>query len=152
MALRKISTGAILAFAAIGLILTVTTAGLLTISQTVESQGVVTAINLGVYTDSGCTQTMTGIDWGNISPGDSVTKTIYVKNTENAPITLSMNTENWLPYPAIENDITVSWNRQGTALEPEQSVSASLTLEVDPDINGVSEFFVEIVITGTEQA
>ena len=151
MALRKISTGAILAFVAIGLVLTVTTAGLLTISQTVESQGIVTAINLGVYSDSECTQTMTGIDWGNISPGDSVTKTIYVKNRGNAPITLSMNAENWIPS-AASYFISVSWNRQGTVLEPEQSTSAALTLSVSSDINDVTEFYVEIVVTGSEQA
>ena len=149
MALKKISTGIIVALVAVGLILTVTTAGLLSVSQTVESEGTVTAINLGVFSDSGCTQTLTGIDWGNISPGDSVTKTVYVKNTGNAPITLSMGTTGWMPYIAIEY-ITVSWNRQGTSLNPEQSVSATVTLSVASGTEGVSSFYVEIVVTGTD--
>ena len=149
MALRKISTGVILAFVAVGLILTVTTAGLLSVTQIVESEGTVTAINLGVYSDSGCTQTLTGIDWGNISPGDSVTKTIYVKNTGNALITLSMATDGWMPYIAAEY-ISVSWNREGNVLYPEQSVGATLTLSVAPSTEGFSSFYVEIVITGTD--
>ena len=149
MAFKKISTGVILAFAAVGLILTVTTAGLLSVSQTVESEGTVTAINLGVFSDSSCTQTLTGIDWGNISPGDSVTKTVYVKNTGNAPITLSMTTSSWDPGIASEY-ITISWNREGTSLNPDQSVSATVTLSVSPSINDVANFYVNIVVTGTE--
>ena len=149
MALKKISTGIIVALVAVGLILTVTTAGLLSVSQTVESEGTVTAINLGVFSDSGCTQTLTAIEWGNISPGDSVTRTIYVKNTGNAPITLSMGTEGWMPYIAPEY-ITISWNRQGTVLNQEQSVSATVTLSVASGTEGFSSFYVEIVVTGTD--
>ena len=149
MALRKISTGAILAFVAIGLVLTVTTAGLLSVSQTVESEGTVTAINLGVYSDVGCTQTLTSINWGNISPGDSVTKTIYVKNTGNSPIGISMTAEGWDPGIA-SSYISVSWNREGTALYPEEAVSATVTLTVSSDISGVSNFYVNLKITGTE--
>jgi hypothetical protein len=50
--MRKISTGAIIAIMMVGLILTVTTAGLLSVSQSVSSTGTVTAINVGVYSDS----------------------------------------------------------------------------------------------------
>ena len=74
MAIQKISTGAIIAIAMVGLILTVTTAGLLSVSQSVSSSGTVTAVNVGVYSDAACTQTLTSIDWGTISPGSSVTQ------------------------------------------------------------------------------
>ncbi len=148
MATPKLSTGTILAIVAVGLILTVTTTGLLSVSKTVESTGTVTAINVGVYSDSGCTQTLSSIDWGNISPGDSVTRTIYVKNTGNSQISISMTKSNWDPTSA-NGPITITWNREGSTLGPGLYTTATLTLSVSSGISGITAFNVDIVITGT---
>jgi hypothetical protein len=148
MAIQKISAGAIIAIVMVGLILTVTTAGLLSVSQSVSSSGTVTAVNVGVYSDAACTQTLTSIDWGTISPGSSVTKTIYVKNTGNSQITLSMTKTNWSPTGA-NGPITVTWNRESTTLGTGYYTSATLTLSVSSGISGISTFSVNIVVTGT---
>jgi hypothetical protein len=148
MAMRRMSTGAILAIVVVGLVLTVTTAGLLSVSQSVSSSGTITAVNVGVYSDSSCTQTLTSIDWGTISPGGSVTTTIYVKNTGNAPITLSMTKTNWNPASA-DGPITLTWNRENAVLSVGQSTAATLTLSVSYSISGITTFSVNIVITGT---
>lgn len=150
MAMRKISTGTIMAIAIVGLILTVTTAGLLSASQSVYSTGTVdiTAVNVGVYSDAGCTLSLTSISWGTISPGNSVTQTIYVKNTGNTPITLSMTTSNWNPV-AANGPISISWNRQSQVLSAGSSIAATVTLTVSSSISGVTDFSVNIVITGT---
>jgi uncharacterized repeat protein (TIGR01451 family) len=148
MAIQKISTGAILAIVAVGLILTVTTAGLLSVSQSVSSTGTVTAINVGVYSDAYCTQNLTSIDWGTMAPGDTVTRTIYVKNTGNAQITLNMTKTNWNPTGA-NGPITVSWNKESTTLNPGVSTAATLTLSVSSSITGITSFSVNIVVTGT---
>jgi hypothetical protein len=148
MAIQKISVGAIIAIAMVGLILTVTTAGLLSVSQSVSSSGTVTAVNVGVYTDAACTQTLTSIDWGAIAPGDSVTRTIYVKNTGSSQITLGMTKTNWSPTGA-NGPITVTWNRESTTLGVGLYTTAILTLSVSSGISGISTFSVNIVITGT---
>jgi len=150
VAMRKISTGTIMAIAIVGLILTVTTAGLLSASQSVYSTGTVdiTAVNVGVYSDAGCTLSLTSISWGTISPGNSVTQTIYVKNTGNTPITLSMTTSNWNPV-AANGPISISWNRQSQVLSAGSSIAATVTLTVSSSISGVTDFSVNIVITGT---
>lgn len=148
MAMQKISTGAIIAIVLVGLILTVSTAGLLSVSQSISSSGTVTAVNVGVFSDSYCTQTLTSIDWGTISPGNSVTKTVYVKNTGNAQITLSMTKASWNPAGA-NGPVTVTWNREGTVLNSEASIAAILTLSVSSGISGISTFSVNIVVTGT---
>jgi hypothetical protein len=148
MAMKKISTGAIIAIVMVGLILTVSTAGLLSISQSISSSGTVTAINVGVYSDSYCTQTLTSIDWGTISPGNSVTKTIYVKNTGNAQITLSMTKTSWNPAGA-DGPVTVTWNKESTTLSAGASTAATLTLSVSSGISGITTFSVNIVVTGT---
>jgi len=150
MAMRKISTGVILAIAMVGLILTVTTAGLISVSQTVSSTGTIniSTVNVNVYSDSSCTQALTSIDWGTLVPGDSVTKLVYVKNTGNTPITLSMTKTNWTPSNA-NGPITLAWNKESTTLTAGQYVAATLTLSVSSSISGITTFGVNIVITGT---
>lgn len=148
MATPKLSTGAIIAIVAVGLILTVTTTGLLSVSQNVSSTGTVTAVNVGVYTSSTCDMPLTSIDWGTLAPGDSTTFTFYVKNTGNTQITLSMTKTDWSPSGA-NGPITITWNRESTTLAPGASTSATLTLSVSSGISGISEFSVNIVVTGT---
>jgi hypothetical protein len=149
MSQLKISTGALLAIILSGIILTVTTAGLLSANQAIPSSGSVTSINVGVYSDSACTHNLTSISWGTISPGDSVTRTAYVKNIGSAPITLSMTTASWNPTSA-NGPLTLTWNREGDTLNVGQVTTATLTLTVSESISGITDFSVDIIITGTE--
>jgi hypothetical protein len=151
MAMRKISTGAILAIMVVGLVLAVTTAGLLSVSQSVPSSGTITTVNVGVYSDSACNLPLTSIDWGTISPGNIVTRIIYVKNTGTAQITLSMTKTDWNP-PSADGPITLTWDKGGTTLNANQVATATLTLSVSSSISGITIFSVNIVITGTSTA
>jgi len=165
MAMRKISTGTIMAIAMLGLVLTFTTAGLLSVNQAIPSTGNIIVqtpappppsqspspsptVSLGVYNNSACTQTLTSIDWGTLSPGGTVTRTIYVKNTGNTQVTLSMTKANWDPASA-NGTITLTWNREGTTLNAGQSTAATLTLSVSSSISGITSFSVNVVISGT---
>ncbi|MBT0159172.1 hypothetical protein G4O51_04225 [Candidatus Bathyarchaeota archaeon A05DMB-2] len=103
---------------------------------------------MGVYQNSDCTQSLTLIDWGTISPGGSVTKTIYVKNTGNTAITLSMTKSGWNPTSA-NGPITITWNRESMNLNPGASTAATLTLNVSSSISGITSFSVNIIIAGT---
>lgn len=149
MSLKKISTAALFTFTAILAVLTVTTAGLLSVSHSISSTGSITAINVGVYSNSACTQELTLIEWGTISPGNSETRIIYLKNTGNAQITLSMASANWNPANA-NGPITVTWNKGGDTLDVGQVATATLTLSVAESISGVTNFSLNIIITGTE--
>jgi hypothetical protein len=151
MELRKISTGAAIAIAATGLFMTLLTTGLLMSSQTLQSNGTVTAVNVGVYSDSGCTQNCTSIDWRTIAPGNSSTRTIYIKNIGTIPMTLSMTTGSWVPSNA-NTYISLSWNRGGTVLSAGQSISATLTLSASSSAGNITSFSFNMTITGTEQA
>jgi len=130
-------------------ILTMTTTGLLSVNQTISSTGSVTAINVGVYSDSACTNELTALDWGTISPGTSETITIYLKNTGNARITLSMTTTDWTPANA-EGQIELTWDKENANLNPNQETAATLTLSVSENIDGITNFSFNVVITGTE--
>jgi hypothetical protein len=148
VAMLRISTGAVIGIAVLGIALTLTTAGLLSVTQLVSSSGTITTVNVGVYSDSACTKPLTSIDWGAISPGGSVTRTIYVKNTGSVQITLSMTKTNWNPTSA-NGPITITWNKEGTTLTANAVATATLTLSVSSSISGITTFSVNIVIAGT---
>jgi archaellum component FlaG (FlaF/FlaG flagellin family) len=148
MSLQKISMGSLMAIIAIATFLTVTSAGLLSVNQAIPSSGAVTAVNVGVYSNYACTQNLTSINWGTISPNSSSTRTIYVKNTGNTQLTLSMTKTNWNPAGA-NGPITVTWNKESTTLNPGQVATATLTLSVSESISGITDFNVDVVITGT---
>ena len=147
--MRKLSTGAIIALTATAIFLTLVTAGLIA-TQTIPSDGtVVSAANIGAYTDSDCTQNCTHISWGTLNPDTTTNKTVYVKNTGTVPITLTMTTESWTPTDA-DDYLTLTWNQQNTILDPDETTPATLTLTVAQDTGDLTSFSLNIIITGTE--
>lgn len=140
-----------------GLVLTYSTAGLISfqnantkINRHLPSSGNIAAINVGLYLDYACTQNVESIDWGDITPGESVTRVIYLKNTGNTQISLSMTANNWNPSFA-NGPITLSWNKEGALLNPGEVTSATLVLETVENIAGITTFSVSILIIGTAQ-
>jgi hypothetical protein len=148
MALNKSAIGAIVAIALTGIVITFVTSGLLFASQSVQYNGNVSAVNVGVYSDSACTNNCTNINGGTMSPGMSYTNTIYIKNTGNKPVTLSMTTSGWNPSTA-DGPIALTWNRDDYNLAPGASVSATLTLSISSSISSsITSFSFKITITG----
>jgi hypothetical protein len=118
-------------------------------SQRIPTSGIVIGVNVGVFADASATQNMTAISWGSVYPGESIDRTVFVKNTGNAPLTLSMVTANWAPPLAANGSMTVVWNREDAVLSAGQLVAATFTLSVSPDISGVTDFGVNIIVTGS---
>jgi hypothetical protein len=145
----KITIAAVLAIATAGLFLTVMSAGVLSDSQTVYSAGSISSVGVGVFIDSTCTINCTSISWGSLAPGSSASRTVYVKNTGNLPVSLSMATSGWNPYSASAY-LTQSWDRTSYSLGAGASVSASLTLTASSSAGVLSSFAYNIVITGTQ--
>jgi hypothetical protein len=143
-------TATIIALVLIGTFLTLTTFAALSSSQNIPSSGTITtSANLGVFSDSGCTASLSSINWGTLTPGGNITQTIYVKNTSvGLSLTLNMSTSNWNPVNA-NGPVTVSLNQVGTRLQPGQSVAAVLTLMVSSSITDITNFSVQINIIGT---
>lgn len=104
--------------------------------------------NLGVDSDSACTIPVTSINWGTLNPGGNTAQTVYIKNTGSGlSLALNMTTSNW--STGANGQITLTWNQENTRLNPGQSVAAILTLNVSPTIADVTNFSVQITITGT---
>jgi hypothetical protein len=117
-------------------------------SRTVSNIGTVKAVGVGVYSELACINPVTSINWGTLEPGQKVNKTVYIKNTSNVQITLSMTTQNWNPSNA-SNYITCTWDAQGKSLSANQVTSSVLTLSVSNSISGITNFSFDIVIVGS---
>jgi hypothetical protein len=130
-------------------ILTLTTYGALNASKTLSSSGSITiTTGLGVYSDSACANSLSSLDWGTITPGNSIIKTVYVKNTgTGTSLTLGMSTNSWNPTSA-NGPVTISWDKEGVRLSPSQSTAAVITLTASSSIADITTFGVQIVITG----
>ncbi len=147
--LKKIPTIAVIALTITALALTLATAAVLSANQTVPLNGTISAVNLGVYSDSACTQTATALNIGTLNPGGTATQTIYIKNTGNVPETLTMTTNNWIPSGA-SSSLTLTWNRQNTVLNADASIQATLTLTAAANTGSLTTFSCDITLTGTQ--
>jgi hypothetical protein len=148
---RKISiTTAVVALITIGIALTLISFAAITTSTTMSSAGTLTtSAGLGVYSNSGCTTSLSSINWGTLTIGGTTTQTIYVKNTSTGlSLTLNMTTSSWNPTSA-NGPITITWNQQSTDLQPGASVAAILTLTVSSSTVDITSFSVNINIGGT---
>ena len=103
--------------------------------------------NLGIYSESTCTSTLTTIDWQAVSPGSSVTKTIYVKNLGNTQLKLSLSATNIFPAAAA-GQIALTWDQEGTTLRVGEVRKATVTLQVSSSASGFQSFSVDIAISG----
>ena len=74
MAAQKVSTIFIIAITLAGMILTVTAASVISVSEALPMKGAISAVNVGLYSDSQCSQRLTSVDWGTLSPGETLTK------------------------------------------------------------------------------
>jgi hypothetical protein len=136
----------VVAVAAAGITLAAITA-----NQNLPSSGTVTAgPNIGVYSNSACTNTVTSLNWGTIEAGGSTQQTIYIEDTGGAPMTLSITVTGWNPSTAT-NYITLTWTGQGQQIQPgaNNALAVTLTLSVSPSITGITNFGNSITISGT---
>ena len=105
-------------------------------------------IEIDVYSDSGCTQLVSNVDWGEILAGSTITRIVYVKNNGDYEVALGLSTENWSPVEAMA-DITLDWDYNGTFLEVGEVRQVIFSLSIDSGIGGISSFSFDIVITGS---
>ena len=124
--------------------------GLLSTAVRVGSTGmVVSSANIGVYWDSLCVRNVTAIDWGTLEPGGSKTVTLFVKNTGNVAMTLSLSTVGWDPQVA-STYLGLTWGREGVIIQPDEVIPVTLTLNVSGDVQDITSFSFNIYIAGTQ--
>ncbi len=133
------------------LLMLVSTLAICAFDQTENVSGLTTTTaGLRIYRDYRCTQRIYSISWGDLDPGDSITKTVYVKNTGSVALTLHLLKTDWSPATANES-ITITWNREHILLYPYRVTTARLTLTVSQDIQENTTFRVNLGIRGVSR-
>lgn len=115
------------------------------LSTRAVNAGTVEAIGVGVYWDNGCSNAVSTIDWGFLTPGDAKDVTVYVRNEEIENVMLSVRTDNWNPSNAVDF-MALSWNYAGNLIVPSEIVKVKLTLTISPDIRDITSFRFDITI------
>jgi len=114
-------------------------------ATTIQRVGAVEAIGVGVYWDSNCTNPVSSIDWGTLTPGSAENVMVYVRNEGNGTVALSMKTENWDPSSAYTY-LTLSWNYMGQPIGIGEVTKVTLTLSISKQVSGITNFRFDIII------
>lgn len=128
----------------VAILIGVAIANVLQSIRPVQQTGIITSVDIQVYSDAQCTTVLTEINWGTVESPSINTRTIYVKNIGNTPVTLDLMDD----APA---DYSVSWNQINTPLDADESVAAIITLSVPSGLPKGSTFNFDITIIGTQQ-
>lgn len=130
------------------LVITITSvAGVLMSTHQIANVAHLASVNINVYWDITCTQEVTFIDWGILSPGSDKNLLVYVKNTGESPILGSMNTSDWSPIEA-ENYISLSWDFGDKPLMQGRVRPTTFTISVSWNITGITTFYFTIIVIG----
>lgn len=145
MAFRKMTVVAVIMLVVLSVLLTVSTMGVLGAPR---GSGNVQVMNVGVYLDSDCTVPCTSIDWGHISAGGAVSKTIYVKNSGSSVVYLKISNSNWIPLKA-SSLMKLSWDIGNSyPLSVGEVVPVKFTLKAAANTHDLSDFSFTVVLTG----
>ena len=110
----------------------------------------INGIGVGIYWNQACTNKTSALNWGQIYAGSNKTIVVYVKNENNSPVSLKLDTSNWNPVTAY-NYITLSWDYSGQVIKVNEVIPIELTLAIESTINGVSDFSFNTAVTTIEQ-
>ena len=120
--------------------------GIIFTQSTMPSSPIIASEQLGVYNDNDCLETCSSIYWGTLEPASSAERIIYIVNEGSNETVLGLSTDNWNPEIA-ENYMTLSWNYDNRTLYPNDKAEIVLTLEISIEIQDITDFSFDILIT-----
>jgi len=145
---KMIAALALLGFFVINMFLLNSIIGQTSTKTSLQSYGSIRTVGVGIYTNSYCVSTVSTVDWGQITPGQAISRTYYLRNEGNSDVTLSIFTTNWTPATA-ENYLSLDWDYADQILGPNQVIAVTLTLSVQSTISGIETFNFNIDIIGS---
>ncbi|MGD0494606.1 MAG: dockerin type I domain-containing protein [Candidatus Bathyarchaeia archaeon] len=130
------------------LMLTVGTFEFLHLRNSVPSVSAVEATgSIGIYWDAGCTKTVSSIDWGVLSPGQTKEVVVYARNEGNQSILLTVTPMNYSPANASKY-LNFTWTCVNTGIAVSKTVQVTQSLYVSPNVGGISDFSFDIIFSG----
>lgn len=108
----------------------------------------VNAENFKFFTATNPPQHLTQIDWGIISPGENVTKAIYITSSNSKTYRLTITTSRWGPDQAQEY-MAFTENGTGQTMTAQSGI-IGLTLQVFENCTGITWFSFDIIVNFEE--
>lgn len=100
-------------------------------------------LSVKFYVDGSEWQNNTAVDWGNVTAGQSYTKTFDVHNTGNCNFTVAFYVSN---LPA---GWSLTYSKNNTAVQPQAWLNGTLTLTVPSSVSsGTKTWNCQVKITG----
>jgi len=139
----------IIPYAVGGLVTLMIVLSVLYVTRTIPSYGVIKAVNLGVYSDVGCQNVITEINWGMLEPNVVINYTCYVKNLSNVPLNVTVTSSNWNPatapqYIFFSADVSECQNIPVNGVR-----EIVFTLQIAYNVTGITNFSFNINIVGS---
>jgi len=101
--------------------------------------------SIGIYWDAGCTKTVSSIDWGVLSPGQTGEVVVYARNEGNQSIVLTVIAANYNPANASQS-LIFNWTcLKFTGIAVNETVQVTQSLYVSPNAEGISDFSFDII-------
>lgn len=127
----------------------VATAVLVSVYWRMHGHGHIKSVGIKIYDSAQCVNVVSEIDWGTIDVGGSSQVTLWVKNSGNSNVTLTLSSENYSPA-AVQQFLTLSWNHTATKwLLPGEVEAIVFKLQVSPTVSGITDFYFDIIVTAT---
>jgi hypothetical protein len=104
---------------------------------------------INVYSDAACTAPVTSVDFGTFAPGDTVNRTLYLRNEGGLTGTYSLSTANWNPTIASQF-LGLSWDYGGQSVSPGTVTKVVLHLHASTSLTsetGITSFSFDAVIS-----
>jgi len=111
--------------------------------------GKLRTVRVAIYCDSSINNPLSSIDWGNLEPGANKNIECYIQNIGNIASILTLETANWNP-PEAATYITLTWDYDEQTLNIDEVIQVTLTLTISENIQGITSFFFDITITGSD--
>ena len=123
--------------------------GLLNDGRRISSTGSVVGVgvNVRLFWDPECTQEIDNINWGYLTPGDTIKKTIFIKNISSSSKTISINIEEWNPANLYQY-FSFQLSCENEVLEPGDVLMGDIILTISQNIQNIYDFSFIIVIEG----
>jgi hypothetical protein len=107
-----------------------------------------TSSSLGAYWDAGCSEMVSSLDWGNMTPSQTKNITFYIRNEGLTTVFLSGIAKNWNSITAQGYIRFVFGSDDQRALASEvKKVTCSLT--ISPEITNITNFSFDVLFQGT---
>jgi len=113
-------------------------------ASAVETMG-----TINVYWDRYCRRKVSSIDWGTLTPGQTINLTVYVRNEGTELIRIIETPTNWNPTTASQY-LSFAWTPNKEKIAAGEVVRITQTLYVATNIKGISSFSFDIVFQGVE--